>query len=149
MKTIGDPAVLAALTGRLRRLTPAHQRVWGSISAHQMVSHLGDASEAALARRPFSPTTRPPSRLMKVVALSLPMKWPRGVKSGADPAAKVLPAAEFPADLDRAVRTLQELAAAPPTGVAERHPIFGTMSSADWRRWAFLHTDHHLRQFGL
>jgi hypothetical protein len=149
MKSIGDPAALAALISRLQRLTPARERVWGSITAHQMVSHVGDASEAALARRPFSPTTRSPSRLLKFVALSLPMKWPRGVKSGADPAAKVLPVEQFPADVDRAVRTLQDLAAAPPTGVADRHPIFGAMSAVDWRRWAFLHTDHHLRQFGL
>lgn len=148
MKTLGDPAVLAALTGRLSRLTPDRERLWGSISAHQMVSHLGDASEAALGRRPFSPATRPESRWMKFVALALPMRWPRGIKSGADPAAKVLTVEEFPADLDRAVRTLQELATAE-TGVADRHPIFGAMSLADWHRWAFLHTDHHLRQFGL
>ena len=148
MMTIGHPAALAAIISRLQRLTPAHERVWGSISAHQMVSHLGDASEAALGRRPFSPATRSPSRMLKFVALSLPLPWPRGIKSGADPAAKVLPVEQFPADLDRAVRTLQELAAAD-TGVADRHPIFGPMSAADWRRWAFLHTDHHLRQFGL
>jgi len=28
------------------------------------------------------------------------------------------------------------------------HPIFGWMSEASWMRWAYLHTDHHLRQFG-
>jgi len=149
MKTIGDAAVLATLASRLARLTPARERLWGSISAHQMVSHLGDASEAALGRRPFSPAIRPPSRLLKVVALSLPLRWPRGVKSGADPAAKVLPPEQFPADLERAQRALQELANAPDSGVADRHPGFGAMSAADWRRWAFLHTDHHLRQFGL
>ena len=29
-----------------------------------------------------------------------------------------------------------------------RTPIFGRMSGSDWLRWAHLHTDHHLRQFG-
>ena len=28
------------------------------------------------------------------------------------------------------------------------HPIFGPLSHAAWLRWAWLHTDHHLRQFG-
>ena len=28
-----------------------------------------------------------------------------------------------------------------------QHPIFGPMSRADWLRWAYLHMDHHLRQF--
>ena len=25
----------------------------------------------------------------------------------------------------------------------------GTLSEAAWLRWAYLHTDHHLRQFGV
>jgi hypothetical protein len=29
------------------------------------------------------------------------------------------------------------------------HPILGPLSQSEWHRWAFLHTDHHLRQFGL
>lgn len=29
------------------------------------------------------------------------------------------------------------------------HPIFGPLSTLEWMRWAFLHSDHHLRQFGL
>ena len=29
------------------------------------------------------------------------------------------------------------------------HGFFGIMSLADWHRWAYKHTDHHLRQFGL
>ena len=28
------------------------------------------------------------------------------------------------------------------------HSFFGEMSYTDWMRWGFLHTDHHLRQFG-
>jgi hypothetical protein len=29
------------------------------------------------------------------------------------------------------------------------HGAFGPMTPADWHRWAYRHTDHHLRQFGL
>ena len=29
------------------------------------------------------------------------------------------------------------------------HPIFGHVSEAAWLRWAYLHMDHHLRQFGV
>jgi hypothetical protein len=28
------------------------------------------------------------------------------------------------------------------------HPHFGRMSDAEWMRLAYLHMDHHLRQFG-
>ena len=28
------------------------------------------------------------------------------------------------------------------------HGMFGPMTHWDWMRWGYLHTDHHLRQFG-
>ena len=28
------------------------------------------------------------------------------------------------------------------------HGLFGVMSRRDWQRWAYRHTNHHLRQFG-
>ena len=30
-----------------------------------------------------------------------------------------------------------------------RHPIFGPLSDTAWMRWAYLHMDHHFRQFGV
>ena len=29
------------------------------------------------------------------------------------------------------------------------HPVFGPMTRGAWLRWGYLHTDHHLRQFGV
>ena len=31
---------------------------------------------------------------------------------------------------------------------SRRHPLWGRMSEWEWGRWGYLHTDHHLRQFG-
>ncbi len=28
------------------------------------------------------------------------------------------------------------------------HPYFGNLTKWEWMRWAYLHADHHLRQFG-
>jgi len=44
---------------------------------------------------------------------------------------------------------LEEIAAAPAEALEPVHGFFGTMSLADWHRWAYKHTDHHLRQLGL
>jgi DinB superfamily len=149
MKTVADAATLAALIQRLERVVPDQSRVWGTMSAHQMVVHLGDGAEAVLGRRPFSARQGRGNRFIKWGALHLPVRWPHGVRAGANPAGRVLDVAEFAAHRDRAIRTLRELAAARADGLVPGHPLFGTMSRADWRRWAFLHTDHHLRQFGL
>ena len=148
MKTISDAAVLAALTTRLESVTATRARVWGTMSAHQMLVHLGDGGEAALGRRSFATPARPASGVLKWAVLKLPLRWPRGIRSGADPASKELAPERFSADRERALRTLRELAA-PESGLADRHPILGPMSHQDWQRWAFLHTDHHLRQFAL
>jgi hypothetical protein len=149
MKTVADPAVLAALTTRLEQLTPTQQRVWGTMNPQQMAAHLADAAEAVLGRRSFSTPARGPSRVMKWAALYLPMPWPRGVRSGADPASRSLQPETFATERSRAIAALAALAAAPAAGLAAHHPLFGPMARGDWLRWAYLHTDHHLRQFGL
>jgi hypothetical protein len=149
MKTIADPAVLAALSARLARLTSTQPRVWGTMSPHQMVVHLADAADAVLKRRAFVTPARRPRRVLKWAALYLPMPWPHGVRAGANPASRSVHGETFDADRLRATTTLAEMAAAPDTGLAPAHPLFGPMTPRDWLRWAFLHTDHHLRQFGL
>jgi hypothetical protein len=55
----------------------------------------------------------------------------------------------FAQDLERAVSGLEGIAAARPETLEPVHGFFGTMSVADWQRWAYKHADHHLRQFGL
>jgi hypothetical protein len=147
LRTVADPAVLAGLTGRLERLTVEERRIWGKMTAHQMAVHLADAADAALGRRPFSATARRPNRVLWLVSLHLPVPWPRGVRTGANPAGTILSAATFEADRRRAIASLGELASA--STLATHHPIFGPMTPANWHRWAFLHVDHHLRQFGL
>lgn len=149
MKTAADPAVLAALTARLEQLTPTQPRVWGTMNPLQMAAHLADAAEAVLGRRSFSKAARGPSRVMKWAALYLPIPWPHGVRSGADPASRSLAPETFATERARAVAALAALAAAPAAGLVAQHPLFGQMARGDWRRWAYLHTDHHLRQFGL
>ena len=41
------------------------------------------------------------------------------------------------------------LAAATGDSLEPAHGLLGSMSTRDWQRWAYRHTDYHLRQFGL
>jgi hypothetical protein len=150
MKQIGDGAVLNDLVSRLQRLTPAHAPAWGTMNGQQMARHLGDACEAVLMRRPFASRPRgKPSPLRKFLLLHVLRQMPRGIKAGADPAGAAVDPADFANDLGRAVTLLHDLAAASPEALVEAHPILGPMSRANWMRWAYMHTDHHLRQFGV
>lgn len=149
-RTLSDRAVLVDLVTRLQRLAPTQPGLWGSMNAQQMVLHLGNASAAVLKQGPFAAKPRGgPAGLLRLVVLYLLPRMPRGVKTGADPAGAAVEPEAFAEDLERAVRLLQQLAAAEPDALVARHPILGPMTRAQWMRWAFLHTDHHLRQFGL
>lgn len=150
MRNIGNPSVLEDLVTRLGGLTPAQPCVWGTMNAQQMALHLGDASAAVLKQRPFKSTPRErPATLQRFVLLHLLPAMPRGIKSGAEPAAVVTDPARFGSDVERAASLLQQLAAASPDTLVNCHPILGPMTRSNWMRWAFMHTDHHLRQFGL
>jgi len=150
MRTIADSAVTEDLVSRLRRLDPAQRCLWGTINAQQMVVHVGDASAAVLKQRPFSAKPRGgPAGIRRFLLLYVLPSMPRGIKSGAEPAATVVEPATFAKDVERAAVLLQQLAGAPPDALVDRHPILGPMTRTQWMRWAFMHMDHHLRQFGL
>lgn len=153
MRTIADPKVRASLIARLRRLTPETPRRWGTLTPGEMLCHLADAHEGIAGIR-VTPGRRPrgPGKpMVKWFALSTPFPWPRGIRTrpGVDPRLEGTRPAEFAADLQRAIVSLEALAAAEPERLASHHPLFGPMRATDWHRWAFRHVGHHLRQFGL
>lgn len=90
-------------------------------------------------------------RLVKWLALWTPIPWPHGwpTNPSLDPKAEGTRPAAFEKDLARALEGLEGIAAAAPGALTPAHGVFGTMSVLDWQRWAYRHTDHHLRQFGL
>jgi hypothetical protein len=71
------------------------------------------------------------------------------MKTVGDPAVLQSLVARLRQDLVRAVAGLEGIASAKPETLEAVHGFFGTMSVTDWQRWAYKHTDHHLRQFGL
>ncbi len=88
--------------------------------------------------------------LIKWIALYLPVRWPEGIQTvpELDPELAPAPASAFAADVESVVALLNEMAAKDRSFAWPPHPIFGAMSRAAWLRWGWLHTDHHLRQFG-
>jgi hypothetical protein len=152
LKTVADPDVLRALESRLAGLNAASQRRWGTLTPHEMLCHLGDACEMVLRTRPRErPLPRRARPVVKFLGLSMPLRWPRGIATNPahDPRSRGTKPGEFNKDRERVVATLRAIAAAKPETLEPMHGNFGVMSTRDWQRWAYKHTDHHLRQFGL
>ena len=122
------------------------------MNAHQMVCHLDDAFKLGLGERTASPATGLFQRtIMKWGALYVPMPWPHGVPTRPEMEQGVggTPPQEFDSDRAELLRTIERFCEPARSFVSVRHPIFGSMTADQWMRWGFLHTDHHLRQFGV
>lgn len=150
MNTFARDGDVEAIVRRLRTVTPASGRRWGRMSAHQMICHLSDVCRMATGETPARPVgTLQHRTIIKWMALYLPRPWPAGIETvpEVDQMKHGTCPTDFARDLAEAEALLRGIAAR--RGVSwPMHPIFGRMSESEWLRWAYLHADHHLRQFG-
>lgn len=150
MRILAGAQELGAMSARIKSLTVFDQRLWGRMSVEGMVCHLADSFSMALGERQTSEATGLFQRtVMKWGATRVPLAWWRNYPTrpeleqgvgGSSPT-------EFEEDR-RELLGIMERFVATPTDRMAWHPIFGRMTEFEWRRWGYLHTDHHLRQFG-
>lgn len=152
MKTLARSECGAELAARLRRARGDGVRRWGRMTAHQMICHLSDSFRMALGQKHVADASSLSKRtFIKWLALYTPLQWRPGILTvpEVDQEGGGTRPAEFASDLKEAEALLGHVASHAGSGKWPDHPIFGRMSEGDWLRWAYLHTDHHLRQFGL
>ncbi|MGH9261473.1 MAG: DUF1569 domain-containing protein [Acidimicrobiales bacterium] len=150
MKTLARQRDKDELLRRLRAVHPESVPRWGRMSAHQMVCHLSDAFRMATGEKPVAPAARVlPRPLVKWIALYAPLPWPAGIPTSpeTDQERQGTRPVDFQSDLAQLTLLLEGLASSAGRSRWPVHPVFGRMSEADWLRWAYVHTDHHLRQF--
>ena len=145
------PGDTAEILRRLKQVHPDSVGRWGRMSAHQMICHLADACRMATGAKPVRHIGRLPQRtIVKWIALYVPLRWPPGIATTTeiDQASGGTKPEDFAADIAQLEAALELISRPATTFHAPGHPIFGRMSRAAWLRWAYLHADHHLRQFG-
>jgi hypothetical protein len=152
MNTLAREETRAELVTRLRSARHDCVRQWGRMTAHQMVCHLSDTFRMALGEKPVRDASSLLTRTaIKWMALRAPFQWRPGIVTvpEVDQEGKGTPPTTFATDLEEAERLLLMVASRAGSATWPDHPVFGRMSEAEWLRWAYLHTDHHLRQFAL
>ncbi len=153
MRTLAREPDMAEILRRLRALRQDSARRWGRMSAHQMVCHLSDGCRLLTGDRTSPLAATPlPRIMMRWIALYVPVRWPAGILTTAE--LDQYAGGTRPADFDADVAELEQLLREVVTVRSDRldghlHPVFGRMSASAWLRWAYLHADHHLRQFGV
>jgi hypothetical protein len=149
MKTLLNARDQSELLHRLTNVRSNSRALWGVMSAHQMVCHLSDSFRAALGEKEVRPATNFFKRtLLKWAALWLPIPWPHGFKTR--PEMDQRQGGTLPIEFASDSETLRNLFArfCAFEGKFAPHAILGQMSQSERMRHAYLHIDHHLRQFG-
>jgi len=129
------------------------------MSAHQMVCHLTDSFRMMTGQKHVSDAAGLLQRtIVKWIVLYVPVAWPAGILTrpeidqelgGTRPVDFAIDVAQLVALLELVTTpTLRHRSGQARSFDWQVHPIFGRMSEAAWLRWAYLHMDHHLRQFG-
>ena len=135
----------AAIIARLRRVTPDHAPLWGTLTAPRMLCHVTDQLRVAtgiiIGRHRDSLMRR---TLLKWIVVNTPLKAPPGRVRTVPEMLSTAPTT-WGDDLATCERLIAEVGVGTANG---RHPAFGPLNGREWGRIAWKHFDHHLRQFG-
>ena len=149
MQTLANSVNLGEIVERLQSTRADDGGLWGIMKAPEMICHLRGAFRVAMGEVPAAPVDVPmPRAVLKSIALWVPVRWPKNVETV--PVLKrgtlAMQVGSFEMDRTDALAELNRFCR--PEQVRVDHSFFGAMSYMDWMRWGYLHTDHHLRQFG-
>lgn len=151
MKTIDQPSVNQEIVDRISHLRPDLKRRWGKMNARQMVAHLNDSFISVMGEKhvPIDPNFRWRG-VVKWCALYLPTPWPPGVPTRPELDQELNGTAPgiFEVDCQALVALIGRFTQRPREFEFRPHPMFLELTEWQWMRWGWLHTDHHLRQFG-
>uniref|UniRef100_A0A7V5CSE9 DUF1569 domain-containing protein n=1 Tax=Acidobacterium capsulatum TaxID=33075 RepID=A0A7V5CSE9_9BACT len=149
MKRLTTPGCFDQVCQRIAALRPDDAARWGRMNAHQMICHLCDSAQVAMGEKEVTASGLGlPPWLLKKLALEVPVPWAKNVPTPPqiDQLREGTPPVEFERDRKEMLHRTRLLLDAPLEG--RPHAYFGPLTQEEWMRWAWLHTDHHLRQFG-
>lgn len=134
------------LLERIERLVPDARPLWGKMSALQMITHLSEWFQMARGEL----ATAPRRNFMRYpIIREIVIRWvpfPKGVPTA--PELLVRTASGWEDEHASLRSNLESFVELKSKKKWPAHPVFGTISPADWGILGYRHTDHHLRQFG-
>lgn len=146
MQTIFDQETYRQIADRVTKISADKTPLWGKMNASQMMHHLNLAMEAPLGK--FTPPGKP-VLLMRVFKSVLYSDKPFSKGSPTPKGFKVTGEFAFAAERDRVLENLREIFQRGIGHTYKPHAFFGRLTSDQWGKHVYKHTDHHLRQFGV
>ncbi|HWE41142.1 MAG TPA: DUF1569 domain-containing protein [Gemmatimonadaceae bacterium] len=148
MKSLWQEKTRSELMARARRLTPAHQARWGKFTVDRMLAHMVDAfrmgmGEIEVRQRKIPIIGTWPFNVLFIRLIGMPKNAPT--------VREIIqrPPLSIDAELRELESAMERFAAQHQRTEWPRHPAFGKLSRRSWGVLGYVHTDHHLRQFGV
>jgi len=149
-KNLFDSKECEATIGRINKLTPETQHLWGKMDVAQMMAHCNVAYELVYTDKHPKPKGFQ-KFMIKLFAKNIvvgPKPYKKNTRTA--PVFVIADARDFQVEKKRLIAYLeqtQQLGASHFNG-KESH-AFGPLTSKDWNTLFSKHIDHHLKQFGV
>jgi Protein of unknown function (DUF1569) len=148
MKNLLEAAKVEEVKERIAKLRPDSERLWGSMSAAQMVAHCSAGLELAAGDR------RPPrvlmGRILGWIIKPMALRNDEPMRRNAPTMIAVKDERELGAERERLCGLIDRFATAGPEGCTMYpHSFFGRLTAEEWATLMYKHLGHHLRQFGV
>ena len=149
MKSLLDQSAKAEVFGRINKLTPETQRLWGKMNVAQMLVHCAIATEYACGDHPAKQVF-----IGKIFGTPFKAGFynekPFGKNLPTSPKFVVVDDREFEKEKNRLMQTIDRFTSGGPAGVTKYpHQWYGPLTPEQWGMGMYKHLDHHLKQFGV
>lgn len=133
---------------RMSSLSTDSKPVWGSMTAPQMMAHLLVAVRYSLGKEKETPPEGGflIRYILGPIFVNGILPFPKGVGKPAlyDAAAAQATVDELKAEMEEFLQAFESNRVDPPP-----HPLLGNLGPTGWSKLHVVHSDHHLRQFGV
>lgn len=150
MKTIFDQTIRDELIQRIHSLSENSEPLWGKMNVYQMTKHMTYWNMWVLGKGDYEYKKEFLGKIFGRIALKLNTKDDRPMKKNM-PAGKAFTVKEKEGDVNAEKERWAKLIAEYEDFSNENflHDFFGKMTKEQIGIFAYKHSDHHLRQFGV
>ena len=148
MQNLFQTEAVDEILGRIDKLLPESQRLWGKMDVSQMMAHCSAALDMACGR--LNPPRIFIGRLIgPLVKPIYTNEKPFSQNSPTDKKLVIADRRDFAREQEQLRAKIREFHQGGEAKCTRHpHPFFGALTPADWSRGMYKHLDHHLRQFG-
>jgi hypothetical protein len=149
MKSLYETAAVEDVKRRIGLLGPGSERLWGKMTAAQMLAHCSIGMETAV-----GDTVLPRMLIGRVLGPLVKAGYvndkPMSRNGPTAPGLIVGDERDLVAEQGRLVRLIDRFYQAGPEGCTKApHCFFGKLTPEEWAKGMYKHLDHHLQQFGV